>query len=422
MLRKKEPTGTIKELHNHYYMDIRYYDNNGKRCRLTRSTGLKVRTENGGKYKNHQNEARNMLAEALAMLTPKKGADMMFADVCRAYLDKGTSELADTTRDTYYQHLTKLIIPFFEANKVSLGELEAEHIQDFINKEKTRISRNGRRVSGKTIRNEVMTIGSVLTFARSKRWTDRNVMEYVVLPKIKSPDIRPLSESTLSDWLDYLSSDKNGYKEYYIPAVLGVYCGLRRAEALGLTWDNVSLDEKQPCVWIKQTLCESSGKEGTKVSHTPTTKTVKSQRVVPLCPAAADILRAWKQEQEELYAALDKKCGEECRSSHQDYVCTDLKGNWIRPNRLSENYPEAFNKAKEDSQVTSGPSGGKRHTYHALRHTFASLMMSIGEDPNVVKELLGHSSIRMTLDTYTHAYTAAKVRAVRSLGKRIAHK
>jgi integrase len=55
--------------------------------------------------------------------------------------------------------------------------------------------------------------------------------------------------------------------------------------------------------------------------------------------------------------------------------------------------------------------GIPRISWHTFRHTYSTLLRENGEDPNVVQELLRHSSIRVTMDIYTQAVTATKRRA-----------
>jgi integrase len=154
--------------------------------------------------------------------------------------------------------------------------------------------------------------------------------------------------------------------------------GLRRGEALGLEWDDV--DIKSGVILIRRQLKREDGR-----LVTSDTKTSKSRRAVNLPGPMIATMNAHKARQ----AADHLKIGEAWQDT--GFVFTTTIGTPIDPRNV---YRE-FQKICEDAKL------GKWHP-HELRHSAASLMLAQGVKVQVVSDVLGHSSIRMTADVYGH--------------------
>jgi integrase len=155
--------------------------------------------------------------------------------------------------------------------------------------------------------------------------------------------------------------------------------GLRRGEALGLTWANVNLENKVPNVKIEQAVGNVNGR-----ATITRPKTKSSRRSVYLCAKAARVLR----ERLELYVT---RFGFEPKSN--DFVFTNMSGGMIQPDHLKRHMDRICKQAEVP-----------RVRIHDLRHTYASLSLKCGNRIEIVSKQLGHSSITMTLDVYRHVY------------------
>ena len=146
--------------------------------------------------------------------------------------------------------------------------------------------------------------------------------------------------------------------------------GLRRGELLGLRWSD--LDFAAGSVTVRQSLQRVDGK-----LQAVETKTARGRRTVPLPELALAALRALKTAQDGTIRAL--------------YLFTGSGGEPLSGDVV---YGQ-FLRATEAARLP-------RIRFHSLRHTAASLLLAQGTHPRVVMEMLGHSTIALTMNTYSH--------------------
>lgn len=173
--------------------------------------------------------------------------------------------------------------------------------------------------------------------------------------------------------------------------VLLLTTGVRIGEAQALRWESVDLDAGT--VTITDTMRrQTSGS----FRPMPGTKTTKA-RTIPLVPACVAALTRHKAQQAEQrrHAA---------RWDIRGFVFTGEDGGTMEPETMRRHLDEAIARA-----------GLPRITPHGFRHVFATLMLESGAHPKVVSDLLGHRTIQMTLNQYSHVGTDLSRRAVGTL-------
>jgi integrase len=164
--------------------------------------------------------------------------------------------------------------------------------------------------------------------------------------------------------------------------VLALTTGMRRGELLALRWTDVDLHARAPAVHVRATLRYQNA--DTYFFDPP--KTDKSRRRIGLSSTALEALRAHRTRQLEERLAVGVVWRDE------DLVfCTPI-GGALCGNHFSE----------RDFQALLTRAGLPRIRFHDLRHTCATLLLRRGVHPKVVSELLGHSTVTMTLDRYSH--------------------
>ena len=202
----------------------------------------------------------------------------------------------------------------------------------------------------------------------------RNVCEAVKPPKVERKEITPLDREQARTLLEAAASDR-------LEALftLAVHTGMREGELLGLKWDDVDLE--RGVLRLRRALV----REGGRVTLGDL-KPAKSRRQVRLTGAAVESLRAHlgrQLEEIERMGSLYQPGG---------LVFATESGSLINPSNLrSRSFKPLLKRA-----------GLPDICFHDLRHTCATLLLSQGTHPKLVQELLGHATIAMTLDTYSH--------------------
>ena len=208
------------------------------------------------------------------------------------------------------------------------------------------------------------------------RWglVGRNVCDAVRPPKVLAHEMRALSPDEARQLLASAEGDR--LEALY---VLAVTAGLRQGELLGLKWQDVDLETAR--LQVRRTIARVNGNGF--VESEP--KSVKSRRSVNLTPMAVEALRRHRASQ--LEHRLEALAWED----------SDL----MFPNRVGRPI-EAYNLLYRSFHPLLERAGLPRMRFHDLRHTAATLLLAQGVHPKVVQEMLGHSTVSLTLDTYSH--------------------
>ena len=179
---------------------------------------------------------------------------------------------------------------------------------------------------------------------------------------------------------------------------LALGAGLRRAEVCGLTWDHVDLDEG--VLLIRKTLVVVGGHD-----QWSTPKTTRSRRAVAIDEAVTRVLREERKRQ------LENRMADPASWARSEgTVVAWPDGRRVHPDRMSKAHTREARRAGMDPYIG----------FHDLRHTYATLALAAGVPANVVKELLGHSSVQLTLDRYTHKVDDLHREAAAAVGRMLA--
>ena len=220
------------------------------------------------------------------------------------------------------------------------------------------------------------------------RWgvAQRNVARLSRSPKLIRPEGRTLSPEQARGLLASLRGHRN--EALY---TLMLSTGMRRGEALGLKWGDVDLEGG--VVRIRRSLKREGG-------HivTADTKTLKSRRAVNLPEPVVELLTRHRDQQEKQRVDLGAAWVE------TGFVFTSSIGTPIDPRNLYRDFQKVCENA------------GLSHWHpHELRHSAASLMLANGVKLQVVSQVLGHSSIRMTADVYGHILDPDREQAAKAM-------
>lgn len=263
------------------------------------------------------------------------------------------TNLAPNTYRGYLVNIKNHILPY-HANKDpdDLTYTDIDHLVAELHK---------KGLSNTSINYVLATYRKALNFGIRRSYSSRNIILSYDKPRKEPyyPDI--FTETDLVSLLE-MESDSSLF-----PAILlACVCGLRRGEAAGIKVDDISPDR----IRIRRTVTYDHGLKVTPCKS-------RRQRVVLIDRAVYHQLMRYDQSRP---------------PNGEGYFLRNLDGSHVNPNSISKYFKSICRK-----------NGLPEIRYHDLRHTYATLMMEHGIHPKTVQQILGHSSIKVTLDLYSHA-------------------
>ncbi|GAA3616688.1 tyrosine recombinase XerC [Streptomyces chitinivorans] len=243
--------------------------------------------------------------------------------------------------------------------------------------------------SDRTVRFLLVILRAALQHAVREDELPRNVARNVELGMGTKRDIEPL---TAQEGKQLLAAARGS--RLWAAYELAVRIGLRRGELLGLRWQDVDLHEG--VLTVRQALQRVGGE----LIIVPP-KTQRSARRVALPEECVRALRAQRAQQ----LADRRAAGENWKGTGQGLVFTTRNGTPIEPRNLNRSF-----------EALCARAGVRRVRFHDLRHTCASLLHEQGADARMIMEVLGHSSIRVTMDVYTFVRLDAQRSAFARMG------
>ncbi|MGH2363199.1 MAG: tyrosine-type recombinase/integrase [Chloroflexota bacterium] len=331
-----------------------------------------------GKRKADVEDRLNRALERQRGGLPVVSASGTVATFLNEWLAAVKPSIRANTFERYEQYVRLHAIPVL--GKLALANLQPQHVQQLYSS----------RLEAGASPTTVAHLHAVLhrAFGQAAKWSliPRNVAEVVDRPRIarrematlNAPQVRKLLATAKGDDLEALYT-------------LAVTTGMRQGEVLALRWRDVDLDgaRLQVVASLQRT------REGSRFTEP---KTSHSRRRIALAPKVVTALRTHRTRQTTNRLAAK-------RWEDNDLVFPNDVGRPILPgNLLRRSFWPLLEKA-----------GLPRIRFHDLRHTAATLLLAAGTHPKVAQEMLGHSTVGMTLDLYSHAAPDMQETAVRAM-------
>lgn len=281
--------------------------------------------------------------------------------------------------DTYVQRHIRNTIGGYK-----LCDLNTSIMQMFFNDKAKNGKLNGSGgLSPKTIKNMHNMLHRALDKAVHLDMILKNPTDFVALPKRKKSEMRFLTLDEQKQLQDALIGER-----LEMPVLLALYTGMRQGEMFGLKWSYVHLEsEERSWLRVVQAVNRFSDRtgEGSKKTFLGLSepKTPHSIRAIPLLPYIAGRLREYKKEQAEYFR--------EHNLPMTEMVFTTRAGNLVDPRDF-----------QRDFKLLLKRKGLREINVHGLRHTFATRALESGMNIKTLSQILGHSSVAFTLDTYAH--------------------
>jgi integrase len=250
--------------------------------------------------------------------------------------------------------------------------------------------RDGGGLAPKTVRNIHGELHTALKDAMRWGYVARNIAASADLPKGMAPEMHVWSPEQLRVFLNHARQDR-----LYAAWLLFATTGMRRGEVAGLRWSDVALEAgrvspRRPRVVVNYEV------------HVSEPKTAKGRRSLALDPATVAALRQHRARQAEERLAV----GPRWRDSGLVFTWPD--GRPLHPERFSKWFEQLARAA-----------GLPRIRLHDVRHSYATAALAAGIPAKVVSERLGHATIAITMDTYSHVLPGLDAQAAGTVARLI---
>lgn len=343
-------------------------------------------------------EAKNWLADSqyedkhdMVVANTDMTVDMWFT----FWIENLVCDLSPNTTRYYCERYRRNIQPVM--GTMRLSDVRPMHCKLVLN-------RMDATYAGSTIRQAYITMGTMFRAAVRNKIIRDHPMDGVryTKPLRAVDDIHFL---TVDEQKTFLETAKRSHN--YWQYALMLETGLRTGEMIGLTWD--AIDWRKRTLTVNKTL-EYRHKQGCWRAGPP--KTEASYRTIPLTNRAYELLKACYEERttrkesdalSQILEYMDRRTGKTSYLVMKDLVFVNFRTGEPAKN---SSYDTHLYKLCDEANI-------KRFCMHALRHTYATRAIESGMQHKVLQKLLGHRSIKTTMDRYVHVTDDSMTNAVR---------
>lgn len=329
-------------------------------------------------YTYEEAKAKRAVAAALPGNKASADLDMTFAQVADLWLEARKETVKVSSYNHYRNQLESHIIPDLLNHRFSL--LTSADINALL-KKKLDQGYSPTTVSG------LRTILMMIFKYAEKNRIACNVSDPVLIPKKKKNEVEAFTISEQKTLVDYLNTHPD---QFNLSILISLYCGLRIGEVCALQWKDISFTKEiisvdKTLLRIQKKNTEDTTKTEVVITHP---KTESSFRTIPVPEFLIPVLK-------------------EYTGKPDVYVISGTK-HYIEPRVCLRKFKKII--AKLDVAD---------YTFHACRHTFATRCVEVGIDAKTLSELLGHASVKTTLDRYVHPSIDLKKKQMNKLGEMI---
>lgn len=276
-----------------------------------------------------------------------------------------------STYSRYFNLVEKHIVPYFE--RVKITDLNNLMVEEFV-QEKYRNGRLDKKggLSPKSVHDIYSVLIQIIKYAEKKNYIDHFNYD-ITLPKLEEYSCNVFSNADKIKLEQYVRLNTDLKK---LGILLVIYTGIRIGELCALKWSDVDIENgilsiNKTLQRIKNTDTDCDSKTKIIIGKP---KSQKSIRMIPLQSFLIETLKKFKN-----------------KYSNNSYLLTGSEWKYTEPRA----YEKTYKKYLEECHLPN-------IKFHALRHTFATMAVEKDFDPKSLSEILGHSTVRFTLDRYVH--------------------
>ena len=282
-----------------------------------------------------------------------------FSELYSEWIESRRRRIKESTAANYEMKADKHILPVFGG--LCLYEITVEMIYEFIS------DRQKSGLSNRYISDIIVLMKSVMRYGEA-HYQCRNPLKDIVMPKKYKTEIMRLSSSEESALKKYISEN---HSLVTLAVALAMFTGLRIGEICALKWKDIDFDKRIITVskTIQRIKCINGNRKTKLIITDP--KSRSSFRTIPFPDSIFSFLR-------------------EFQSDAEDFVLSG-NGKPVEPRTMQYRFARILKNADLPSVH-----------FHSLRHSFASKCIALGFDMKSLSEILGHSSIEITMNLYVH--------------------
>lgn len=305
-----------------------------------------------------------------------------FSSIAKEWIKISGNQWKKSTVAKYKNIVTKYLLPQFGDYKIT--EIKRENIQEFVLDLLASGNESTKSLAPKTINCIISVMKNIFDYATmNKGYTLITFDGLYVKQTQKKMRIFTLTEQEILT--KYLLSNLNLTS---LGILICLYTGIRIGELCALKWKDISFQEKYIHIQSTMQRLPTKGNANVKTEVIITSpKSICSNRVVPI--------------PNELVSLLQKN-----KDADDSYILTGEAHSFIEPRTMQNRFKSIIRKC-----------GVTDANFHALRHTFATRCIELGFDVKSLSEILGHSSINITLNRYVHPSLDLKTKNMNLLSK-----
>ena len=320
----------------------------------------------------------------------------LFGKIAENWIEHFKPTISEKMRLRYKGIIRGKLQPLAE---MRVRDLRPMHLQVIINE----MAKDG--YAQKSMQMVKQTASQILDLAMQNDLVYRNVFEKIKVPHVDAEERQPITEEQRELILNTWEGHRMG-----VPALIMLYCGLRRGEMLALLWTDIDFKAK--------TLSVSKAADmPTNATTVKKPKTKAGTRIVPIPDAIMPALLRARREAISMYVCPAMRTGD--IMSAQAY--TEAWSSYMHYLNLCAGGRDKVRTKNENGKVCFIPAvqAMEPFTAHQLRHSYATMLYDADVDVKTAQKLLGHADFSVTMKIYTHLSTEKESAGIEKLNQHV---
>lgn len=328
-------------------------------------------------YGRTYHEVREKKALAMQEMNVSRlpGKAVTIDQLCREWLFSVQGSLKQSSYSCYHTQIEKHISPWF--CRCRAEEITTDMIAKFA------VEKSNSGLSGRTIKSLLILLQSILRYGEEHGYLSMRGIS-VRYPRVEDYELHLISDVQMQKLITWLMESEDSFSTGLL---LCIYTGIRVGELSGLQWQDIDFD--QEIMHIRRTASRirnvgAAGEERKTLLIIGSPKSLSSVRDIPVPSFLLERMGA-------------------VRTNPEHYLLTG-SGRCMEPRGIQRRFAAVL----EECHIP-------RTNIHSLRHTFATRCTEMGFDSKTLSEILGHSSVKITMDIYVHSNLERKKNCINQL-------